>query len=209
MSEALTYDSLVSDIQTYAERDDLPFTTQIPRFIMLAENRLASEAHGLGFLRIASLTLTANSPTYEKPARWRETKHLSITLSTGVKFLFSRGYQYCKMYWPDSTSTSEPKYYADYDYTHYLVVPTPNVNYSAEMAYYERPEPLSDVNQTNWTTQYAPQLLLYACLLEAQPFLKMPERIAEFQSMYDRSLQALMAEDMKRMSDASSNRGEG
>ena len=207
MAEALTYDSLVSDIQLYAERSDEPFVTQIPRFIMLAENRLASEAKGLGFLRVSSFTLSA--ALTDKPARWRETKQLMITNSAGVKALYSRGYAYCRTYWPDQALLAEPKFYADYDYEHFLVVPTPDQSYTAEISYYEKPTPLSSTDKTNWTTQYAPQLLLYACLLEAQPFLKLPERIAEFQTLYDRALQALKGEDVSRISDAASNRSEG
>lgn len=205
MAEALTYDSLVSDIKLYAERDDTPFTTQIPRFIMLAENRLASEAKGLGFLKVT--TFTFSSANFAKPSRWRETLSFMITTSTGVKFLYSRDYTYCRTYWPDQALTGVPKYYADYDYTNFLVVPTPDLTYTSELSYYERPTPLSATSQTNWTTEYAPQLLLYATLLEAQPFLKLQERIPEFQTLYDRALSALKAEDVSRVSDASSNRG--
>jgi hypothetical protein len=71
--------------------------------------------------------------------------------------------------------------------------------YDFELAYYERPEPLSDTNQTNWLTQYAPQLLLYGSLLEAQPFLKRPERVAEFQALYDRALQGVSQESSRRI----------
>lgn len=209
MAEALTYDSLVDDIQVYAERSDEPFVAQIPRFIMLAENRLALEAKGLGFLRVVDTTFTTGTANYEKPQRWRQTKSLSITNSTGIKYIYSRGYQYCRNYWPDVALTDEPEYYADYDYNHFLVVPTPDNDYPAELMYYERPTPLDSDNQTNWTTQNAPQLLLYACLLEAQPFLKLPERIQEFQGLYQQALQKLQMEDMNRLSDASSNRGQG
>jgi hypothetical protein len=208
MAEALTYDSLVSDIQLYTERSDIPFITQIPRLIMMAENRIASEARGLGFLRVANVSITAGNHILEKPSRWRETKQLSITTAEGVKFLRSRGYPYCRAYWPDVSVRDEPVFYADYDYEHYLIAPTPVLTYTGEISYYERPEPLSVDNQTNWTTQYAPQLILYACLLEAQPFLKMQERIAEFQGLYDRALQMLKMEDTLRISDVVSNRSE-
>jgi len=39
MAEGMTYDSLVSDVELYAERHDAEFIDQIPRFIMMAENR--------------------------------------------------------------------------------------------------------------------------------------------------------------------------
>lgn len=197
-AEVLTYDSLVTDIASYAERDDVPFTTQIPRLIMLAENRLCSEARGLGFQRYATGSFSANS--FAKPARWRETVSINITVGDERKFLRPRTYDYCRAFWPNAAKTDVPRYYSDQGYEHFFVVPTPAVAYAFEVGYYERPEPLSSANQTNWTTQYAPQLLLYATLLEAQPFLKRAERIAEFQGLYDRALQSLAQETSRRIS---------
>lgn len=198
----MTYDSLVADIQNYAERNDNPFLAQIPSFISMAENRLAMEVKPLGYVRVANGNLSGN--TLVKPARWRRTKSFSITISGQRRYLFERKYEYCRTYAPDPAATDAPKYYADYDYEHFFIAPTPDSNYAFELSYYERPTPLSASIQTNWTTQYAPQLLLYSSLLEAQPFLKMPERIAEFQALYDRALKALIDEDQSRAVDAAS-----
>ena len=74
--------------------------------------------------------------------------------------------------------------------------------------YYELPPLLSSVNQTNWLTEYAPQLLLYGTLLEATPFLKNDERIGVWQQFYDRALNALNTEDLKKMADRASFRTE-
>lgn len=199
MAEAMTYASLVSDIRTYAERSDASFIAQVPRFIMLAENRIAAEVHGLGYLKFVSGALSADNHVLPKPARWRETSSLFIVVNNEAKFLKQRGYQYCKGYWPDTALSDEPAYYADYGYEHFLIVPTPDAAYTFELAYHERPAPLDDTNQTNWTTQYAPQLLLYGALLEAQPFLKNTERIAEFQALYDRAAGAVTNESSRRM----------
>jgi hypothetical protein len=208
MAEALTYNSLISDIQLYAERSDAEFSAQIPRFIMLAENRLASEIRGLGYLRIANFTLSLGNPVIEKPARWRETESLSIDVGNSKKFLKLRGLQYLQSYWPDTSLKDEPSLYSDYDYEHWLIAPTPDAGYSATVNYYERPQPLDASNQTNWTTQYAPQLLLYATLLEVQPFLKTSERLQEFQMMFDRAAAAVNKENVSNMTDKSSNRGQ-
>jgi len=198
MAEALTYDSLLTDVALYAERNDNPFIEQIPRFVMMAENRLASEVRGLGLQKYVKGALSG--ATIAKPNRWRETVSLSINASGSMAFLQPRTYDYCRAFWPNAADQGVPRYYADYEYEHYLFVPTPDQNYEFEIAYYERPEPLSASNQTNWITQYAPQLLLYATLLEAQPFLKRPERIAEFQSLYDRALQGIAQETTRRIS---------
>ncbi len=198
MAEALTYTSLLSDVQTYVERDDAPFVTQIPRFVMLAENRLASEVRGLGIQRYVTGTFSSNQ--LAKPARWRETISFNFTNAAGERvFLQPRTYDYCRAFWPTPATTGVPRYYADYSYEYFLIVPTPSSAFAFELSYYERPEPLSSSNETNWFTQYAPQLLLYATLLEAQPFLKRPERAAEFQALYDRALQGIAQESSRRI----------
>lgn len=197
--EAMTYDSLMSDIEAYAERSDSAFVTQVPRFIMLAENRIASEVRSLGLVRIVNGVLPINNPTMAKPMRWRETKTFSYINSLGkVVYLKERRYDYCRSFWPSPAQVAAPRYYADYDFEHFFLAATPDAAYQFELAYHERPDPLSATVQTNWTTRYAPQLLLYASLLEAQPFLKNSERIAEFQSLFSMAKAAIQGEEAMR-----------
>ncbi len=203
--EALTYDSLVSDVSTYCERTDEPFLAQISSYVLMAENRIASVSKPLGFMGVVTGSL--NSNTLAKPSRWRMTKSFSILVASERSFLFSREYEYCRTYAPTSGATGVPRYYADYDYENFFIAPTPATAYDFELLYYERPEPLSAVNQTNWNTQYAPQMLLYATLMEAMPFLKASERIPEFQGLYDRALAAIVGEDQQRVTDSSEQRG--
>lgn len=199
MSATMTYSQLVEDVKQYAERFDAPFIAQIPRFIALAENRIASEVRGLGYVRYVTGSFTPNESVMAKPARWRETCSLFYLREGKTVFLKQRGYSYVRAYWPDKTLTGSPNYYCDYDYEHLLIAPTPDEAYSFELAFFERPLPLSESNQTNWTTQYAPQLLIYAALIEAQPFLKRPERIAEFQGLFDRAAAAVSNEAQRRL----------
>jgi hypothetical protein len=199
MAESMTYGSLIQDVQDYAERADQPFLDQIPRFVMMAENRIASEVRGLGYLKIVSGNLTQGNPVLEKPARWRETAQFYIVVGNKKVNLKKRTPSYLDAYWPDSSLTDVPEYYGDYGYEHIQIVPTPAQAYSLVLKYYERPEPLDSSNQTNWTTQYAPQLLLYGSLLEAQPFLKLSNRIPEFQALFDRASSAVTNEAQRRL----------
>ena len=193
--QAMTYDSLVSDIQLYTERSDSEFVSQIDRFIMLGEQRLALEAKGLGFQRVVAGKMVANNPVLEKPSNWRQTKSLFYTDSNGkTKYLFSRKYEYCRMYSNESIP-GDPEYYADYDFDHFFLACTPSQAFDFELTYYERPTPLSKANQTNWTTRYAPHLLLYACLLEAQPFLKNQAMLTLWQSQYSEIIGSLGKEN--------------
>jgi hypothetical protein len=77
-----------------------------------------------------------------------------------------------------------------------------------EVLYYAQPPLLDDSNQENWLTEYAPQLLLYAALLEAEPFLKNDERIATWQALYDRAAAMLNGEDLAKIFDRNSDRRE-
>jgi hypothetical protein len=122
--------------------------------------------------------------------------------------IFARSYEYCRSYWPNEAETGAPQFYADYDFQHWLITPTPVAASTLEILYYEQPALLGDDLQTNWLTEYAPDLLLYATLLEASPFLKNDERTGMWQAMYDRSAKALSGEDLGRITDRSANRSE-
>lgn len=197
----MTYDSLVNDISTYLERTDTATLEKIPQFIMLAEQVIASELKFLGNLTVAESNMIANEPVIDKPARWRKTVSMNVTVA-GKKYpIFLRKYEYLREYWPDATETDTPRFYCDYDYTHWLVAPTPADDYSYEVLYYERVQPLDSSNQTNWFTQYAPQAMLYGSLLQAMPFLKNDERIPMWQAQYSQIMEILKTEDVSRVGD--------
>lgn len=206
---SMTYDSLLEDLRRYLERgwtaeSDQIVYDQLPRLITLGERRISRELKIQGFIRAVSTTLQPGVAVLLKPDRWRDT--VSMTLD-GVP-IFARAYEYLRGYWPDEAETGTPEFYADYDYQHWLLAPTPSAANTLEILYYEQPRFLGDEVQTNWLTEYAPDVLLYASLLEAAPFLKNDERIQTWQGMYDRAAQALNGEDLKRIMDRSANRGE-
>lgn len=197
----MTYDSLVLDIRSYLERTDTATLEKIPLFIMLAEQVIAAELKILGNLTVQTSTLVPDENILDKPARWHKTVSMNITVDGKRQPVLLRKYEYIRNYWPDPTETGVPLYYCDYDYTHWLVGPTPDLAYNFEVLYYERTQPLDSSNQSNWFTQYAPQALLYGSLLQAMPFLKNDERVAMWQSQYSAIMEVLRAEDKLRVAD--------
>lgn len=209
MAYSMTYDSLLEDVRRYLERgftaeSDQIVYEQLPRLITLGERRIARELKIEGFIRAVQTPLQVGVAVYLKPDRWRDT----ISMTIDGTPIFARAYEYCRNYWPDEAETGAPQFYADYDYQHWLITPTPAAAQTLEILYYEQPRFLGDDFQTNWLTEYAPDLLLYATLLEASPFLKSDERVQLWQAMYDRAAQALAGEDLKRIMDRSANRSE-
>lgn len=216
MATTTTFDTLKQDVQRYLERggslaaDPIVFE-QIPRLINLAERRIARELKIQGFINTVTGTLNAGQSVYPKPDRWRDTVSVNIGTGTGNvnrTFLFTRAYEYLRSFWPNESLTATPQFYADYDFSHWLFAPTPDVAYPFEVLYYELPPLLDDTNQTNWLTEYAPQLLLYGTLMEATPFLKNDERIATWQGFYDRAAGMLNGEDLAKILDRSAVRKE-
>ena len=216
MATAMTFNSLKQDVARYLERglsdaSDPTVYEQIPSLINLAERRIARELKLQGFIAVVTGTMLPGENVYAKPDRWRDT--VSINMGTGAGFdarspIFGRSYEYCRSYWPDDTQVGTPEFYADYDYDHWIFAPTPDQAYPFEIVYYELPPLLDDAVQTNWLTEYAPQVLLYGTLLEATPFLKNDERIPVWQSFYDRAMQSLQAEDQAKVVDRATTRKE-
>lgn len=213
MPTAMTYNSLQQDIRDYLERGDSTDPTvfnQIPKLINLAERDIARSLKIQGFINVVTDTLSPGQSVYAKPDRWRDT--VSMNFGVGVEQvrtpIFPRSYEYCNAYWPDRAVTDQPKFYADYNYFNWLIIPSPDVEYPIEILYYQQPPYLDDNNQTNWLTDFAPNALLHGALLQAEPYLKNDERIQVWATIYKQDLSILNEEDLSKVVDRNVSRQE-
>lgn len=200
----LSYTELLRIVPLYQEQRGDTFIAEVPTFISLAENRIAAEMKQQGF----QVTVTSTLPTdgvMEKPAWWRETISFSYTNAAGKRIpLFPRTVQYCQNYWPDSSETGQPKFYADYNVSNYLIVPTPVSAFECELLYYARLEPLSAANDSNWMTLNAPHALFYAVMMEANIFLKNKAKLDEWTALYTGARDGMLSENKERITDKAS-----
>lgn len=199
-SWVLTYDSLTSTVLQYLERKDKAVVDAIPTFITLAEFEIAQEIKTLGQLQVVESNMSIGDAVLQKPARWRKTVSMSVNVNGKKQPVLLRKYEYLKNYWPDDNQMDVPLFYADTDWDHWYLAPTPDQAYQFEVLYYERIAPLSSTNQTNWITQNAPNAMLFGTLLQAMPFLKNDQRTI-FQQKYTEALQSLKTEDVARVGD--------
>jgi len=88
--------------------------------------------------------------------------------------------------------------------TYYAVVgngykygPTPDSDYSVEIVTYEMLSLLSDSNTTNWISTSAPELLLFATLIEAALFLKDDARAGIWEKQYNDIKKEIEESEMK------------
>ena len=207
MPTEMTYTSLVTDLTQYAQRgnatNDAVVQEQIPKIINLAERQIARELKVQGFINVVQWTLTSGLAVYPKPDRWRETISMSIgtgtTNNTRVP-LRELSYEAANNYWPDRTATATPKYWADYDYTHILIVGTPDAAYPSEWLYWQLLPLLDATNTTNWLTQYAPNALLHGSLKLLFEFLGNDDAV-KWGAQYDRDMAGLAGEDTQKIVD--------
>lgn len=209
MSTPMTFNSLSFQIQDYFNRNDQDFLAAIPNFIYQAEQRICRESKSLLLESYLVSNFIAGTSVYPKPATWRRT--LSWNWGNGVgdnnrNQLLLRSYEFIRNYWSNSTETGDPLYYCDYGYQNWLVAPTPSANSPFEVAILGLPDPITPENQTNYLTNYAPDLLLYASLLEGISFLKNFEVVEVWQGMYDRALASFNQQDDLRKTDRASDR---
>lgn len=210
----MTYNSLLAQVAAYLNRSDPDTLAQIPNFVYQCEQKLARLCENLGLEAYVVSAFVPRVSVYQKPARWRRSIAMNYgaydasvppvpNIRTSIDLV---DYDYARMYWPNSTLTGSPKYYADYGFNNFLVVPTPDAAYPYEYSFLELPEPLSVANQTNWYTNYIPETLLYGTLLEAIGYLKNDDRIPVWTQYFNEGVQSINKQNNERISDRGDNR---
>lgn len=208
MPTTMTFTSLQADLKAYAERGsatyDATVYNQIPAIINTAERRMARELKIQGFINVVSSAMVAAQIAYQKPDRWRAT--ISMSIGTGTNnntqtFLKELSYEAMSLYYPDRSQTGTPKFYADYDYNNYAIVPIPSSAFPWEIVYWQLPPLLDAGNTTNWITQFAPNALLHCALVELFGFLRNPSDMDRWKTEYDRDMAALRGEDLQKIID--------
>jgi hypothetical protein len=220
----MNYTTLTEQIQAYANRIDLKFRAVIPYFIEQGQQRIWREAKDIGFEQIQEVgTFQVNNATIAKPAYWNKT--ISLIYGTeadaflNCTTLYLRTYEFCRSYWPNSSISSAsnpPLFYADHQknlnsifgsaFDGFFISPTPDKAYKYQLTYLQRVELLTLPNSENILTERYPDLLFYACFLEALSYLKDDERIPVFESLYNRALQSVNNQTEERYTDRTSKR---
>jgi len=113
---------------------------------------------------------------------------LSYTSSSEEVFVEFKDVSFIQTYNPDSTVTGLPKYYASFDVSNFILAPTPNASFTAELHYLYRPASLTAGSDsgTTWLSENAELTLLYGSLVEAYIFMKGEQDVM---AMYDKRFQ--------------------
>ena len=213
-----THTTLKQAIKDYTEVDDSVFTTTIlDGFIMAAEYRINTELPMDSDRFVQEGTLSTDNNTINSPAGALFIRGVEVfnstanTAGTGT-WLEKKDQTYLSEYTdrltgPEGDLTAQdvtgfPKYYAMFggatlktDTTSggLYIAPTPDAAYKYRVYFNKMPVGLgsgSDGNSTTYISNYFPQGLLYACLVEAFAFLKGPmEMLTLYENKYKTSIQ--------------------
>ena len=170
---AFTFTTLKTAIQDYTDNTETTFVNQLPRFILNAEERILKECQLDDFRKNVSGTVTQSGKFLTKPTDFLAPFSLSVVNNSSNEFLLYKHVTFIQDYTPDPTTTGVPKYYGDWDENSFILAPTPDGNYAAELHYFYRPQSITASDDgTSWLGTNAELCLLYGSLMEAYTFMK-------------------------------------
>ena len=170
---AYTFTTLKTAIQDYTQNTETTFASQLPRFIVNAEERILKECQLDVFRKSSQGSTTSGSQYLSKPTDFLAQNSLSVINSSSKEFLLYKQVTALQDYTPNPATTGTPLYYADWDNDTFLLAPTPDSNYSMDLHYFYRPTSITTSSDgTSWLGTNAELALLYGSLVEAYTFMK-------------------------------------
>ena len=215
----MNYQELFSQIQTYTE-NQFPDTfvqvttggsqtnvnaiTQINTFIQQAEARIYNTVQIPSLRRNVTGTCTANNKYLACPNDYLSSYSIAVIDADGnYEYLLNKDVNFIRQAYPNPNDTGLPRYYAlfgsrlnDPNELSFILGPTPDAGYTAELHYYAYPESIVDQG-TSWLGDNYSPVLLYGSLVEAYTYMKGE---ADILAAYNAKYQEALGE-LKRLGD--------
>ena len=186
---SLNYAQLVVQIQDYTENTFT--TTDINNFIRQAEQRIYNTVQLPALRKNVTGTLSTGNKYLAMPTDWLSTFSLAvINTANEYSYLLNKDVNFIRQSFPDTDTDfyGEPQYYAVFDNATFIVGPTPDANYSAELHYFYYPESIVTAG-TSWVGTNFSSALLYGSLLEAYTYMKGEKDVLDnYRNRYDEAM---------------------
>lgn len=185
-----TFSDLQTSVANYLGRSDL--TSQIPDFISLAELRLARDIRTRRMLKTVTANMTVGDPTVGLPSDFLSIRDVFIqglprtVVSYVSPSIFSSNSR--------ADQIGLPVFYTMRS-NELEFAPKPDSAYVLQMLYYFKPVVLSSGNTSNEFLANYPDALLYASLLEAEPYLMNDPRTQTWSSLYNQAITRINTSD--------------
>tara|TARA_R110002012_G_C11383344_1_gene583582 strand:- start:32 stop:679 length:648 start_codon:yes stop_codon:yes gene_type:complete len=171
---SFTLAQMKTAIQDYTDNTETLFVSHLPDFIKASEERIFKSVDLDVFRKNVSSAVSQNDKFLALPTDYLSSFSLQITTAGSEDFLLHKDVNFLQEAYNGSTSTSTPRYYAQFDISNFIVAPTPNANYTVELHYYYRPASLTAGadSGTTWLSTNAPYALFFGALVDAYIFMK-------------------------------------
>jgi len=185
-----SYTDLKTSVANYLGRSDL--TSIIPDFISFAEIRMARELRTRKMLSSATSAFTAGDAKVALPSDFLQIRDLYVQGNPRFPVTYLSPSAFTRNARADDSG--KPVFYTTLA-AEFMFAPIPDSAYTLEILYYAKPTVLSASNASNvFLANYA-DALLYASLLEAQPYLMDDPRIQTWGDLYGRAVKNIVESD--------------
>ena len=190
----MTYSELTAMIKAYLEVDETDFNTYLPQFIKAAEEDVYRKVQLPDLRKNVTTNFTASSQYLATPTDYLSPYSLAVTDSGSQYFLENKDVNFMREAFPDYTTEGRPRYFAQFDDDTFILAPTPDSAYVAELHYFYKPSSLVDAGAsgTTWLSTNAENALLYGSLRHGYAFLKGDQDVhQQYEAMFQSSVDAL------------------
>ena len=187
------YSELQTAVTNWLDRSDL--AARVPEFIALGEARIGRLLRVRGIeSRDTSITTVAGTEYYTLPTDFLEARNVQMNTNP-IRVLRYMTPEQMDLEYPSNTTGVTTSFSIIGE--EIQLKPIPDTAATLEIAYYARLAPLSGTNTTNWLTNNAPDLLLYAALIEAEAYLVNDPRVQIWKSAFDLAITEWNLQDQR------------
>jgi hypothetical protein len=184
------YSDLKTTVENYLGRSDL--TAQIPTFIALAELRLSRQLRLRQMLKVVQTTTTGGDATLGLPSDFLSMRDIYVNTNPRQPITYLSPSAFTRD--ARAHESGKPIFYTQRG-LEFELAPKPDSTYEVVMLYYAKPVALSDSNASNVFMANCPDALLYAALIEAEPYLMNDARIQTWTQLYGLAVVSIAESD--------------
>ena len=173
---------------------------QYAMFAQQAEQKIYNTVQLANLRKNVTGTLTANNKYLAAPNDFLSVYSLAIYPAAGgnYEYLLDKDVNFIRQAYPNPATTGKPKHYAifgpqsnDVNELTFILGPTPDATYAAELHYYYYPESIVTAGET-WLGDNFDSALLNGALVEAIRFMKgEADMVKLYQDMYMQAIALL------------------
>ena len=194
----MTYTQLVAAVTDYTQNTF--DTTTINVMIKQAEQRIYNTVQIANLRKNVTGVLSSGNKYLACPEDFLSTYSLAVYPASGTGdylYLLNKDVNFMRDAYPNPATTGKPKHYAIFgpqssnvNELSFILGPTPDANYNAELHYYYYPESIVTAS-TTWLGDNFDSALLYGTLAEAGVYMKSAPDDDMYKMYQERYVQAI------------------